>query len=367
MKWTIYLGRIAGIKLFMHWTFIILIGWIFLAYFRIAYSMLDALVGVVFIIAIFGCVILHELGHALTARRFNIGTKMITILPIGGVASIEKMPEKPRQELWVAIMGPVVNVVIASLLYLILFATDGIPSVQELIDLQENQSSLAVDGYFLFNLMVVNLALVAFNLIPAFPMDGGRVLRALLSYRMDRTKATNVAARIGQFLAIIFVFAGFYTNFWLVFIGVFIFLGAGGEANYETTKSLLSDYSVKDVVMTQYTLLSPNDTLNQAAKVLLDGQEKEFLVSNGESVQGILTRSNIIKGLSELGKEAPVSRVMRKDFIALQPEMKLQEVYQKMLTNDCSVGPVYQGSRLIGVLDRENINELLLINKALEQ
>ena len=366
MKWTVYLGRIAGIKLFMHWTFLILIGWIFLMYFRMGNSIEDALMGVVFILTIFVCVILHELGHALTARKFNIGTKKITILPIGGVASIEKMPEKPGQELWVAIMGPVVNVLIALLLYMILSATDGIPTVQELIDLQENQTTLSVNDYFLFNLMIVNLALVAFNLIPAFPMDGGRVLRALLSYRLDRAKATNLAARIGQFLAIVFVFAGFYTNFWLVFIGVFIFLGAGGEASYETTKSLLSHYTVKDVVMTQYTLLSPHDTLNQAVKVLLDGQEKEFLVSDGAAVLGILTRSSIIKGLNELGKEAPISNVMRTDHITLRPEMKLPEVYQQMLTQDCSVGPVYQGTQLIGVVDRENINELLLINKALE-
>ena len=151
MKWTLYLGRIAGIKLFMHWTFIILIGWIFLTYFRMGNSMQDALMGVLFILTIFGCVILHELGHALTARKFNIGTKRITILPIGGVASIERMPEKPGQELWVAIMGPVVNVIIACLLYLFLSASDGIPSMQELIDLQESQTSLSVNDYFLFN------------------------------------------------------------------------------------------------------------------------------------------------------------------------------------------------------------------------
>ena len=351
----------------MHWTFLILIGWIFLMHFRMGNSLQDGLLGVAFILTIFGCVILHELGHALTARRFNIGTKRITILPIGGLASIERMPEKPGQELWVAIMGPVVNVAIALVLYILLSATNSVPTQQELVEMQENQDALIGSGYFLFNLMIVNIALVVFNLIPAFPMDGGRVLRALLSYRMDRAKATNVAARVGQFLAIIFVFAGFYTNFWLVFIGIFIFLGAGGEASYEATKSMLSDYKIKDVLMTNYTLLSPQDTLDQAVKALLDGQEKEFLVGEEETIVGVLTRDSIIKGLTELGRGASVSKVMRQDFINLHPDMELQEVYHQMLTNGCTVGPVYEGNRLVGIVDRENINELVLVNKALEK
>jgi Zn-dependent protease/predicted transcriptional regulator len=312
-------------------------------------------------------VILHEFGHALTARKFNIGTKSITILPIGGVASIERMPENPSQELWVAIMGPVVNVVIAMVLYLLLKVSGNIPETREFIELQQTQGSMNLGDYFLFNLMIVNIALVAFNLIPAFPMDGGRVLRALLSYGMDRSKATNVAARVGQFLAILFVFAGFYTNFWLVFIGIFIFLGAGGEATFEATKSILSGYRVRDVLMTKYTVLAPGDTLARAVQALLDGQEKEFLVGENEVISGVLTHNSIIKGLNEFGKDAPVSNIMRTDFITLQPDMELQEVYQRMMTDGYSVGPVYEESRLIGIVDRENINELVLVSKALEK
>ncbi len=362
MKWTLYLGKVAGIRMFLHWTFIILVVWIFLMHFRESQSIRDGLLGVGFIIVIFVCVILHEFGHALTARKFNIGTKSITILPIGGVASIERMPDKPSQELLVAIMGPAVNVVIALVLYLFLNASGNIP---DLAALQETQATLNLGDYFLFNLMVVNIALVAFNMIPAFPMDGGRVLRALLSYGMDRSKATNIAARVGQFLAILFVFAGFYTNFWLVFIGIFIFLGAGGEATYEATKSILSGYRVRDVLMTKYTLLAPGDTLSQAVKALLDGQEKEFLVGDPETITGVLTRDSIIKGLNELGQEAPVSKVMRQNIFTLHPDMELQEVYHQMMTNGCSVGPVYEGSHLVGIVDRENIHELVLVNKAL--
>jgi predicted transcriptional regulator len=277
------------------------------------------------------------------------------------------MPDKPAQELWVAIMGPVVNVVIAVLIFLLLNLAGNIPTTEELLKLQETQGSMNLGDYFLFNLMIVNIALVVFNLIPAFPMDGGRVLRALLSYSMGRVKATNVAARVGQFLAIVFVFAGFYTNFWLVFIGIFIFLGAGGEATYEATKSILSEYRVKDVLMTKYTVLSAHDTLGQAVRALLDGQEKEFIVGDSQRVDGVLTRNSIIKGLNEFGKDASVSKVMRRDFIILKPEMELQEVYHKMMTNGCTVGPVYHDSALIGIVDRENINELVMVNKALDK
>lgn len=367
MKWSLYLGKVSGIRIYIHWTFWILIVWIFLMHYRSGHGLSAGLTGVVFIFAIFGCVVLHELGHALTAKRYNIVTKNITLLPIGGLANMERLPEKPGQELLVAIMGPMVNVVIALLLYLYLRFTGGLPTMEELKAIQESEQAVLNGGNFLFNLLMVNIVLVVFNLIPAFPMDGGRVLRALLSYGFDRAKATNIAARIGQFLAILFVFAGFYTNFWLVFIGVFIFLGAGGEADYETAKSILSKYKVKDVLMTRFKLLSPQDTLATAVKSLLDGQEQEFLVGEGNTVQGILTRNNIIEGLNEFGNEAHVSRVMRKDFIVLKPDMELKDVLQKMMTNGYTVGPVYDESGLAGVVNSENINELIMVNKALSK
>jgi len=366
MKWSLYLGKIAGIKIYIHWSFIFLLGWILIANFQMGYSLYEGLAGIGFVLIIFTCVVLHELGHALTAKRYGIKTKNITLLPIGGLANMERMPEKPGQELLVAIMGPFVNVVIALALYLYLSATGGIPTMEELAALQEEGYSLLVGGYFLFYLMIINVILVLFNILPAFPMDGGRMLRAMLSYKFDRATATKIAARIGQVIAVLFVIIGFYANFWLIFIGIFIFFGAGVEALFETTKSMLSKFKVRDVTMTSYTILSPQDTIGKAVKTLLEGQEREFLVGEENEVQGVLTRNEIIKGLNERGKETIISEVMRKDFITLQPGMELKDAYQTLMVNPCSMAPVFEDDVLIGVLDQENINELVMVSKALD-
>lgn len=360
MKWSLNLGKVAGIKLSVHWTFIILIGWIFIMHYQMGHDTQQALMGVVFILALFVCVTLHELGHALTAKRFNIITKSITLLPIGGLAQMEKLPEKPVQELWVALAGPAVNVVLAILTYFYLSASNSIPPLINM----EHMQNLEGSGFW-FNLFLANIVLAVFNLIPAFPMDGGRVLRALLAFRFDRSKATRIAAGIGQFLAILFIFFGFFSNIWLVFIGVFIYLGAGAEAVHESTKSALSGHTVKDVLMQQFTRLLPEDTLGKVVQLLLNSQEQEYIVEENNKVVGILTRKELIKGLSEYGKESPVSNAMRKDHLVLHPDMPLQEVYQKLMANGCSVAPVLENGKLIGIVDRENINELLLVKAAL--
>jgi predicted transcriptional regulator len=178
-------------------------------------------------------------------------------------------------------------------------------------------------------------------------------------------KATNFAARIGQFLAIVFVFLGFYSNFWLVFIGIFIFLGAGGEANYERTKSMLAHYRVRDVLMRRFTMLAPDETLGTAVKSLLDGPDQEFLIGTNDMVQGVLTRKAIIEGLSELGKDVRLSDVMRKDFMVLEPDMELQEVLRKMMTDGYSISPVLDDKKLVGIVNLDNINELIMVNRAM--
>ena len=238
--------------------------------------------------------------------------------------------------------------------------------MEELAALQEEGYSLLTGGYFLFYLMIINVILVLFNILPAFPMDGGRMLRAMLSYKFDRATATKIAARIGQVIAVLFVIIGFYANFWLIFIGIFIFFGAGVEALFETTKSMLSKFKVRDVTMTSYTILSPQDTIGKAVKTLLEGQEREFLVGAENEVQGVLTRNEIIKGLNEHGKETTVSEVMRKDFIILQSGMELKDAYQNLMVNPCSMAPVFEDDVLVGVLDQENINELVMVSKALD-
>lgn len=356
MKGSICIGRIFGIKLFVHWTFLILVGWIFLMHVGMGHGAERALGGILFLLALFGCVTLHELGHALVARHYNFSTRHITLLPIGGIAQMDSLPEKPAQELSVALAGPLVNLVIAFLLYLYLYATGNPPRITGMIHLNHSD--------FWDNLFIANITLAVFNLIPAFPMDGGRVLRALLSFRMGRIRATKISAMLGQVLAIAFVFFGFFGNIWLIFMGVFIYLGAGGEALYETTRNAIAGLTIKDAMMRRYTVLSPHDKLATASQELLQGQDKEFLVGSENTVEGVLTRKNIIKGLFEFGPQAPIARVMTNDFLVLAPEMTLEDVYTKMTTNGYTISPVFENTQLVGAIDKENIMELIMIRNA---
>jgi Zn-dependent protease len=221
MKWSLKLGKLLGIDLYVHFTFVLLLVFFGVYYWRDSHSLEATFQGVVFIVALFGCVVLHELGHALMARRYGIKTRDITLLPIGGIARLEKMPEKPLQELWVTLAGPAVNVAIAIILTLGLAAASGFTSMEQI---GEN------GGSFWQRLIVLNLVLAAFNLLPAFPMDGGRILRALLAMRLSRRRATVIAANVGQGMAVLFVVLGFLYNPFLILIGIFVYLGAQAEA-----------------------------------------------------------------------------------------------------------------------------------------
>jgi Zn-dependent protease len=217
MKWSWKIGTLAGIELRIHVTFLLLLGWVGARHWMLGKNTDAALSGVGFILALFGCVLLHELGHSLAARKYGIPTRDITLLPIGGVARLERMPEKPGQELWVALAGPAVNVVIAAVLFAWLSLTHGWAPLSQLH---------VAAGPFLERLLVANVSLVLFNLIPAFPMDGGRVLRAVLASRMEYVKATQIAAGVGQGLALVFGFAGLFSNPMLLFIALFVLIGA---------------------------------------------------------------------------------------------------------------------------------------------
>ncbi len=220
MRSSLHLGNAFGIPVYLHWTFFLLLGFVALSQLVASGSPLAALGGVVFVSAIFGCIVLHELGHALMARRFGIRTRDVTLLPIGGIARLERMPEDPRQELWVALAGPAVNVVIAGLLGIWLFLTGIVPG-----------GALSLTGgSFLASLMTVNLALAAFNMLPAFPMDGGRVLRALLAQRTGYVEATVLAAKVGRGMAVVFGIVGLFWNPMLVLVALFVWFGAGQEA-----------------------------------------------------------------------------------------------------------------------------------------
>jgi Zn-dependent protease/CBS domain-containing protein len=356
MKWSTRVGTFAGIDVYVHTTFFILIAWIAFAHWQVGHSARAAVAGVAFILALFGCVVLHEFGHALTARRYGIKTRDITLLPIGGLARLERMPDDPRQELWVALAGPAVNVVIAVALFVWLQAT-GTWVPLDAITL--------TGGSFLERLMVVNLFLVAFNMLPAFPMDGGRVLRALLAIRMDYTRATQIAATIGQGMAFFFGLVGLFLNPFLVFIALFVWIGAGQEAAMTQMKSALGGIPLERAMITDFRTLAPTDSLTRAVDLLLSGTQQDFPVVDGHTVVGILTRGDLLTALARQERQSPIAHVMRRDFHVADASEMIEMALQHMRDHECHTMPVVRRGQLIGLVTMDNVGEFLSVQAAL--
>jgi Zn-dependent protease/CBS domain-containing protein len=357
MKWQWKLGRFAGIDVYVHATFLLLIGWLGLSYWLQDRTLIAVLKGVGFILALFLCVVLHEYGHALTARKYGIKTRDITLYPIGGVARLERMPERPMEELRVALMGPAVNVIIAIGLFGYLFLTGGLVPFNKLIDFNS--------GSFLSRLMIVNLSLVLFNLIPAFPMDGGRVLRALLAMRMDYVHATQTAANIGQGMAFLFGFIGLFTNPFLLFIAFFVWIGAAQEASLAQMKNSIGGIPVTRAMQTNFEKLSPNDTLARVVDLILAGAQHDFPVVEAGRVIGLLTRSAFIAALSKEGQSAPVVNFIRRDLPEIDSHEMLESAVMRLQESNSKTLPVTHAGQLVGLITSENITELLMIRSAL--
>jgi len=364
VKWSWRLGRIAGIVVYVHATFLLLPAWVALEeYDRGLGAVLGALL---YIVALFAVVVLHELGHALTARRFGIVTRDIILLPIGGVARLERMPRQPRQELIVALAGPAVNVVLAALLYAIVWASGGAP-VGDPYAIGAPFSARA----FLMQLVLVNVSLAVFNLLPAFPMDGGRVLRAVMAMRMGSyARATNVAARIGRLLALVLGTGALFV--WkapfLVLIAIFVWLGAGSEAAAAQTSSTLEGVPIEQLMIRDVRTLAPAEPLSRAVQLTLDGFQQDFpVVDTDGSIIGVLTRSDLLRALSERGPGTPVAAAMQRTFAVARPEEQAEEVLPRLRSCGCSAMPVVRGTELLGVLTLDNIGEYIMIKSALRE
>ena len=355
MKWSLKLGSFAGIRVYLHWTFVLLLGWILYSHLGQGHDWAEAWRGVGFIIALFGCVLLHEFGHALTAKRYDIRTRDITLLPIGGIARLERLPENPRHELWVTLAGPAVNVVIAGVLFAVVYL---------LYPVNEFSQARFLEGNFLVQLMWVNVLLGAFNLLPAFPMDGGRVLRALLSMRLGRARATRLAASIGQGMAILCGSAGFFGNPMLIFIAIFVYLGAEAEAQAVETTSFIGGLQVKDAMMTRFRTLGAEDSLETAIHELLAGSQQDFPVMADGSVGGILRRNDLVQALARGRREASVGDVMSRECGAVAASDPLDKTLERMSREGCATLAVMDGSKLVGLLTLENIGELVMVKSA---
>lgn len=354
MLWSgsITLFRVGETVVRLHPTFFLLLAWI-AAVNWIAAGAQAAFSGVVFILILFACVLLHEFGHILTARRFGIRTPDVTLLPIGGVASLERMPEKPQQEVLVALAGPAVNLVIAAVLVLV-FGAQVIPSQISSIEL--SQPSL------LDRVAFANVALLVFNLIPAFPMDGGRVLRAVLTVPLGYTRATQMAAGIGQVLAVVLGFLGLFGNPLLILIALFIFLAASAEAGYVEARDLARGYLVPQAMISRFEKLSVSATADDAAALLLSTTQQEFPVVDGaDRLRGVVTREGLVSALKQAGGSLSVLEFMVD--VPTVPEKAGLDRAMAVLQQSRApvVGVVDRDGRFIGYINSENIGEVMMI------
>ena len=356
MKWSFKVGRIAGIDVFMHFTFILLISWVALVHWRQGQSVTAALAGVSFILIVFVCVVAHEFGHALTARRYGIKTRDIILLPIGGVARLEKLPTNPIQELWVALAGPAVNVVIAVALFIWLRATASLEPLQTLT---------VTAGPFLERIMAVNLFMIAFNMIPAFPMDGGRVLRALLATRKDYARATQIAASIGQGIAILFGFVGLIYNPFLLFIALFVWIGAAQEASMAQIKSAVGGITVQQAMISDFKQLEVSDSLKRAVELTLTGSQKDFPVVDKGNLEGILTQTDLLKALADQENFPTVASAIQRNYATVDYLDRLESAFAKLNDCDCHTLPVMHKGQLVGLVTMDNLGEYLRIQAAM--
>ena len=353
------IGQFAGIGVYIHATFLILVVWVLFVYWNDAHTIRGMVSGLLFTLALFACVVLHEFGHALMARRYGIRTLNITLLPIGGVSRLERMPDQPKQEFCVAFMGPAVSISIAILLFLVLRAAGASVSLESL-------SSWTAASFFA-RLMIANATLAIFNLLPAFPMDGGRIFRALLARFVDSQKATNIAAGVGHVIAVLFAVLGLFTNPFLVLIALFIWMGATQEATMAQVKSTLEGVSAGEVMVTDFTPLSPEDPLERAVDLILHGRQQDFPVLENGRLVGMLGNKDLLRALLQHGAESQISQAMRQDCPILAASDDLQVMLEKLQNSDCRVLPVVDRGRLVGLFTAENLAEFVMVQSALNK
>jgi len=359
MKWSWKIARISGIELRVHATFLILLVWLALIYYQETGTVAGAAYGVLFTLALFCSVVLHELGHALMGRRFGVPTRDITLLPIGGVARLDHMPEQPQQELRIALAGPAITVGIAAAIYILLRVV-GLP-----VALVEQATAHGDRGAFLAQLMWVNIGLAVFNLLPAFPMDGGRVLRAGLALRMDHLRATEIAARVGKWFALLFGIIGLLFNPFLVLIALFVWLAAASETGATQMHTFLGGVNVERVMIRDVRTLASGDTLDAALDHVLQGFQHDFPVLEDGKVVGVLTRAGLLAGLARHGRDAPVAGSMEASFRTAEPGELVENAIARLGGSPCHTLPVLSNGQLRGVLTLDNVGEFVMIEAAL--
>jgi Zn-dependent protease len=357
MKTSAKLVTVKGISVYVHFTFLLFVFWMIFLYAASGMQLSQLLWSVVFLLSIFLSIVLHEYAHALIAAIFGISSRRITLYPIGGIASIEKLPENPKQELFISAAGPVFSFCIGALLILFSGWDFSFRSLNE-------YSGGINKGNFIYSIGVLNLALGAFNLIPAFPLDGGRILRALLAMRYNYIKATSIAATIGKGIAgLIIILAILTMNFILALIGVFIIVFASVEESYLQIRDMVKDLHLRDVLMFDYANIDSGITVYEAAALLEYNHSKYFVALHPGAPVGILNRSDVMKSVAEEDYERKITSMVKKDYVHLDENMNVEDVLGKLSGHEDRIHPVFDKDRFVGVVSFEHIIEYLLLHK----
>ena len=350
--WSLRIGSVAGIPIRIHVTFWLLLIWV--AAMAPSWGQPASML-IVVVAGLFGCIVLHELGHALTAKAFGIRARDITLYPIGGISRFENAGN-PRQEMVIALAGPAVNLAIAAALTVPVVMLHRFPTLEQIDNGRTD---------ILQSLWLGNLLLGLTNLIPAFPMDGGRVLRGALASSIGMERATRAGATVGQALAIVLALVSFYyTNPWLLFIAFFIFLGAGGEAEMQRSIASTTGYHMRDAMVTRFETISHGDSLAAVVDRLLRTSQEDFPVTHGEQVLGLLTRRRLLAALASEGKEAIVAGVMERDFPRVTPDADLTKALELLKSKASGPLLVFEAERLIGMVTLDNLLEFLSVARA---
>lgn len=360
MGTSITLFRIFDIDVRVHWSFVLI-----LAYGAFIYgnselgAVAGALFGVLTILLLFACVTLHEFGHALVAKYFKVNVPHITLLPIGGVASLERMPDKPMQEFLIAIAGPLVNFVIALLLWPV--SSFSVGSFQQIGTLMAQALEPSLLGLIKY-LVLTNLLLGIFNLLPAFPMDGGRILRALLAMVMPYVQATNIAVLVGRMMAVLFFLWGIFSgNIFLMLIAFFVYVGGGSERSVVESRYVLRNIKAVDALTPGATSLYTSEKLQRAVDLLMSSYQTDYPVLDlSNKFVGVLSRGQLINTLKTSGSDARIVDAMlpAASVPVVAPGDNLADVWEKMATGGGRAVAVKQGGNFMGLITVDDITEV---------
>ena len=353
MRGTLRLAKIFGIDIDIHITFLLLLAFFYLVL---------GVKGLALIVGIFFFVTVHELCHSLAALYFGIKVRKITLLPIGGVASMPEIPKNPMQELVISLAGPLSNIIVVLVFYFPLLALLGKDTLMYPLKVFTGQAEYTGGFNVLAHIYWINLVLAVFNMIPAFPMDGGRVLRALLSSRIGYKQATDVAVRLGHIFALLFGYLGIvHGHIFLLIIAVFIYMAASSEGMQVDVQETIKGYAVRDVLPESFTSLTSDTPLSVVLERIFHTHQEDYPVVDGGELAGILTRREVIWGLHSLGKDAVVRDVMRRDVPAVKVTDKLHEVRKLMQKYTTTAMPVEKNGEIVGMVTLDDINRVYVI------